>query len=394
MRRLRGQTKDGVFRYQTRKGKVGWGIDFRDPRTGKRKRKCVRSRELAETLRDCVKARAAVKSVFGQGLLFDEAAEIYWKHLETIGKDCRSYRYIIKDWPQAFPYFLLDDLRTEQIRETLDRWTVERNWAPATRNQALSQVSGLFSYALRQGWVREHPIVGGKIPRIPPQNGIRGWLRPHEIRAICDRSPPWLRAIIQVAARTGMRLSEITELQRSSYFTDVAGKAYLVTGRTKNGSRMVWPLEGHLRTLVEGAVEMATGPLERLFPGPDGGRATTTIRRYFPGIVRAAGLKYGRSVESGITFHSLRHSMASIAVNAGVSKLVVQRMGNWKTAAMVERYAHLADESLRAAAATVDSLLGPVYSPPPADETRSTTGEQAIMQMVGPPGLEPGTSGL
>lgn len=35
----------------------------------------------------------------------------------------------------------------------------------------------------------------------------------------------------------------------------------------------------------------------------------------------------------------------------------MQRMGNWKTRVMVDRYAHLADESLRAGAATVAKLV-------------------------------------
>jgi hypothetical protein len=82
--------------------------------------------------------------------------------------------------------------------------------------------------------------------------------------------------------------------------------------------------------------------------------------------------------------------MASIAVNAGVSRLVVQKMGNWKTATMVERYAHLSDDALRKAAATVDSALGPVAPGKPSRrKPRATNGEQELMSMMGPPGLEP-----
>ncbi len=40
--------------------------------------------------------------------------------------------------------------------------------------------------------------------------------------------------------------------------------------------------------------------------------------------------------------------MASLAANSGVPLDVVQRMGNWKTPAMMRRYAHLADERLQA----------------------------------------------
>jgi hypothetical protein len=49
--------------------------------------------------------------------------------------------------------------------------------------------------------------------------------------------------------------------------------------------------------------------------------------------------------------------MASLALNYGVPEATVQRMGNWKTRTMVQRYAHLADERLREAAATVAKVI-------------------------------------
>jgi hypothetical protein len=49
--------------------------------------------------------------------------------------------------------------------------------------------------------------------------------------------------------------------------------------------------------------------------------------------------------------------MASLALNHGVPESTVQRMGNWKSRVMVARYAHLADEELRKAAATVADLV-------------------------------------
>lgn len=50
--------------------------------------------------------------------------------------------------------------------------------------------------------------------------------------------------------------------------------------------------------------------------------------------------------------------MASLALNNGVPEHEVQRMGNWKTRTMVARYAHLADENLRAPAGKMASLVG------------------------------------
>ena len=50
--------------------------------------------------------------------------------------------------------------------------------------------------------------------------------------------------------------------------------------------------------------------------------------------------------------------MASLALNAGVPERTVMAMGNWKTRTMVDRYAHLADETLREAAAKVAAIVG------------------------------------
>jgi len=49
--------------------------------------------------------------------------------------------------------------------------------------------------------------------------------------------------------------------------------------------------------------------------------------------------------------------MASLALNHGVPESTVQRMGNWKSRVMVARYAHLADEELRKAAAKLAELV-------------------------------------
>jgi hypothetical protein len=49
--------------------------------------------------------------------------------------------------------------------------------------------------------------------------------------------------------------------------------------------------------------------------------------------------------------------MASLAANNGVPLDVVQRMGNWRTASMMRRYAHLADERLQDGEARLAAVL-------------------------------------
>ncbi len=285
-----------------------------------------------------------------------EAITRYLDFSEATGRKVRSsYPYLGRFWLPALGDGPLDEITTEQIEDALNAGHRAHGWSPATRNTVLNQLSGLFTFSVRRRWVAEHP-VRLRIPRLPTDNARIRWLRPAEVRKVLELCPLWLRDIVTFAVKTGMRLGEVTELRVGDCQVDAHGRAYVSTGVTKNGSRLVWPLEGKLRLVVEERVYNAASPEDRLFPGPAGGCARESIDRCFKAAVIAAGFEWGRT-RTGITFHTLRHSMASIAINSGVRAEVVQRMGNWKTPEMVARYAHLADETLRDAAARLDELI-------------------------------------
>jgi integrase len=55
-------------------------------------------------------------------------------------------------------------------------------------------------------------------------------------------------------------------------------------------------------------------------------------------------------------WHDLRHTFATWHRQAGTPTHELQRLGGWKTGAMVERYAHVAPEALQGAAARLDGL--------------------------------------
>lgn len=370
MRRVRQKTTGGVFTYKTRAGPL-WGVDYRDPRTGRRRRKTAfPSKEAALRFR----ARME-RQTFGLDPVVSKDAEIKFEvALERFiedrlahGRTLRTFSHLVVPkkrkrapgfWWKAFQGRKLTSITMDEVETLLDKTAKDRSWAPATRNRALAQLSSFLSYARRRRWIETHPIDRGRIPKLPEDNARTRWLRLHELEAVVANSPEWLQVIVRFAVGTGMRLGEICTLTRASYQTDEAGRAYVVTERTKNGERLIWPLEGWLLDYVERRTASTSFPGDHLFPGPGGGIAYSSIRRTLPSAIEAAGMKYGRKHPDGVTFHTFRHSMASLALNHGVPESVVQRMGNWKTRVMVARYAHLADESLRGAAATLAQLVG------------------------------------
>ena len=56
-------------------------------------------------------------------------------------------------------------------------------------------------------------------------------------------------------------------------------------------------------------------------------------------------------------WHDLRHTWATWQRQVGIPTHELQRLGGWRTGAMVERYAHLAPEHLSIAASRLDSVL-------------------------------------
>ncbi len=355
--RIKGPTRGGVFWVKGKDGKKKWGVDFRDPLTHKRRRILIGTREQAIVKRDEIRLQAKGLRQPRTDVMFEDAVGQYLGHRRAQGKGARSYRFLKKDWPGAFRGRKVASITSEEIEGHLVRWMTQRKWSPATRNQALAQLSGFFSFAYAKKWIDVHPTEKGRVARLAVRNERTRWLRLEELEAIREQCPDWMKPIHDVAVKTGMRLGEICGLTRSSFQVDALDRAYLAVDQTKNQERFVWPVEGRLRETVEAAVARARFPGAYLFPGPKGGNAMMSIRRAFPQAVEAAGLRYGRKHPDGVTFHTYRHSMASLALNAGVSKSTVQRMGNWKSPAMVNRYAHLADETLREAAKKVDELV-------------------------------------
>lgn len=358
--------RDGVFGYKTMSG-LRWGVEYRDPATCRpKRRRGFPSKELALKFQEQVERQLLGLDPKKSDVLVEDAVRQFIEDKLRAGRTVRSYYHLVIAnkrgtlpglWTKAFGKRRIADITSEHIDSVLREAARSRRWANATQNRATCQLSALFSYARRRRWVREHPMEHGQVAKLPENNARTRWLRVHELEAILEKSPAWLADTVRFAASTGMRLGEVCGLRRANYQVDQRRRPFLITEKTKNGESLAWPLEGWPREHVEARVKATKFPGERLFSGPKGGNPYKSIHRFFPKAVKAAGLVYGTKHKDGVTFHSLRHTMASLALNHGVPESTVQRMGNWKTRTMVARYAHLADDSLRDAAATVAGVI-------------------------------------
>jgi integrase len=100
-----------------------------------------------------------------------------------------------------------------------------------------------------------------------------------------------------------------------------------------------------------------------VFCTSEGRNLGANFKRYWQPAVKAAGL-------ADFRFHDLRHTFASRLVARGVSSYIVQHAGGWRTASMMQRYAHLDPATIRAA---VELLARPGVSSSSRSGTDSGT---------------------
>ena len=361
-----------------RRGKVWW-IDF--VVDGKRARKPVgSSKKKATDALDRIKGKIASDDYKPDEKVdappFELAVEDYTSDREAKGKNEKSYQYLVGLWTDLFKKRRLASISTVEITNHLDRWQIDKRWSGGTRNRVAAQLSGFMSFAVRRRWIREHPMERGRVSRQDESDGRTRWLRRHEIdllrakvhevEGIDDDWRQVLDDVIVFASSTGVRFGRVCDLRRADY-----ADGFIVIDKDKNGERVHIPVAGDLEPLVERRVEVANFSGSYLFPGPKGGNARASIRRWLPRIVRAAGLVWGKYEQGedgkalrdkrgrkvldpdGITFHTFRHSMASNAFDSGVIDAEIQKLGHWKDPKMLDRYRHIGDDRLREAAARV-----------------------------------------
>ncbi|MEW6119219.1 MAG: tyrosine-type recombinase/integrase [Pseudomonadota bacterium] len=110
---------------------------------------------------------------------------------------------------------------------------------------------------------------------------------------------------------------------------------------SKSGKSRVVPLSDTALNVLD---QMGTeGKFQHVFINPDTGKPYTHIRHTWKRIRAKAGMPWLR-------LHDLRHSFASMLVNAGCSLYVVQQALGHADSRVTQRYAHLSSKTLQDAA--------------------------------------------
>jgi integrase len=157
-----------------------------------------------------------------------------------------------------------------------------------------------------------------------------------EARKIIASARPDLRNLVLAALYTGARLSEILDI-RSADLMEKRMAVYIKPQKTYRGRTVALPQEGYdfLKSLSRDK-----GTNDRLFTRYDGGLFTTS---YVAAHFRKLMDKLGFSREN--VYHCLRHTYASLLIQAGTPPIVVARqLGHLNMQTVIKHYAHVSDD--------------------------------------------------
>lgn len=319
---------DGVYK----RGKM-WYIDYYVDGNRKRERVGPSKRQAEDALAKR-KVQIVEKRYFDirdrDKLTFDDFAKDYLELHSRLNKKARVAKRdegLIKNLSTDFAGKYLSEITPLMIERYKERRSRER--MPATVNRELACLKNMFNKAIAWDKYWDNPVR--KVKLFKENNQRKVYLEKEQIPKLIDACSPHLKPIVTMAVFTGMRKSEILNLEWKN--VDLThGIIYLMD--TKNNERREVLMNDIVKRALKEAPKHEGSPY--VFCRKDG-KPYLNVRKSFDATLKKCGI-------IDFHFHDLRHTFASQLVMAGVDIKTVQELMRHKSIEMTMRYAHLSPD--------------------------------------------------
>jgi integrase len=225
--------------------------------------------------------------------------------------------------------------------------------------------------AVIDGLISRSPCIGIDLPKQTSHEEMK-FLEPAQVEALADAIDPRFRALIFMAAYTGMRWGELAALRirRLNLLkgtVDVSESLAEINGHihiqpTKTGRPRTLSLPRSLSEILGEHIGRYPSEDGFVFSSPEGRplRRNFYSRHYLPALVRSGldpdlclctNRKCDRRHRPLYRFHDLRHTCAALLIAQGAHpKEIQERLGHSTITLTFDRYGHLfpsLDERLR-----------------------------------------------
>ena len=303
------------------------------------------------------KARALLATVATDGLprpvvkgeapSFADYAEAFWadnaRHWKPRTQSTNK-RHIERELKPVFGHLAVDRIRRADVL----RWRDSLSDRQGVFNRALPVLAAMLKYAELLGYRVRGSNPCRRTPRYKRALKER-YLSADEYRrlgavlATVEADQPVAVAVIRLLLLTGARVSEILTLR-----WEAIQPPRLQLPDSKTGPKFIY-LGANATAILESLERREGCPW--VFPAGRGEGPLSSVFPQWARIRRAAAIP-------DVRIHDLRHSYASVAINRGMSLLLIGRLLDHAQPETTARYAHLEDRSIADAAVRVSHSLG------------------------------------
>jgi integrase len=309
---------------------------------------------------DPAAVRAAAKAAptvtaLAQRFLVEHAAT------KTKERTAAEYRRLIAN-------IVLPTIGRKRVRDVtradISRLHHERRDTPYDANRALAVLSKMFTLAEKWGERAEGSNPCRHVERFTERRRER-MLSANEFARLADAlkaaaGSPYIIAAIKLLIFTGARLSEILNL-KWEWVDFERGEARLPDSKT--GAKTLHLPAPALAVLAE-LPRVEGNPY--IIVGNVTGARLVNLQKSWRAIRKAAGLP-------DVRLHDLRHAFASVAASSGMGLPIIGKILGHTQAVTTQRYAHLASDPVKAAAATVAAKIADAMQGTTSTPTMPTT---------------------
>lgn len=237
---------------------------------------------------------------------------------------------------------LADPIADPEWIEKFERWMETRRISGSTKNSYRSALCGMYKLAMRPAWRKRTNVTANPFAGIERDAG-----RSRSVTVTVEELQAWIvaasvhvRLALAIAALAPkLRKASILALRWDRHFDPAL--TFITTDQHKtirsSGQPQVVPIDPQLRAILEPfreAAKAARTPYVITFRG----KPVKDIKTAVKGSAGRAGLVYGRHA---VSFHTVRHTMATMLAELGVPEKQRQMVMGHAELATTQRYTHL-----------------------------------------------------
>jgi len=227
--------------------------------------------------------------------------------------------------------------------------------AAGSANRLLIMMRYIFNLAPK--WevpgIKTNPCKG--VPLMEENNKMERYLSVEEAQrlyeAVCKSENTMLKFIVPMLILTGARKRELLDARWEDF--DLGRRAWRIPISKSGKARHVPLSDGALALLATMPRNM---DCKWAFANPETGKPYVSIFYAWNTARKSIGL-------SDVRMHDLRHSFASLLINSGRTLYEVQHILGHTQVKTTQRYAHLSQDTLLAAANSATAALGAAMQP-------------------------------